>query len=163
MTCIKCHAQMLAPRLMDLDGEFKGETVSVQMTAAECPNCGHKSIEGRHMSEFMQKVADAFRAKRGFLTSTEIRDARERFGMSQIKFAEYLGVGSASVKRWELGELQTKLVDELIRFKTDPAFAEAAIVAYYDRLKVRMEQASLGRASRATHADSSTNCESLAA
>ena len=123
MNCIKCRAQMLPPRLIDMEGNLKGETVSVQITGSECPACGHKSIEGRRMSEFMQKIADAYRVKRKLLTSTEIRNARERLGMSQIVFAEYLGVGSASVKRWELGELQTKVVDELIRVKTDPPVA----------------------------------------
>jgi hypothetical protein len=40
--------------------------------------------------------------------------------MSQQEFANFLGVGVASVKRWELGKIQDKLHDDLIRQKTAP-------------------------------------------
>src|SRR5207249_4477642 len=92
---------------------------------SECSKCGRKSVSGRRMGEFMQKVADAYRVKRGLLTSTEIRRARLRLGLSQTKFAMWLGSGPASVKRWESGEVQTKAVDELIRCKTDTSYVEA--------------------------------------
>jgi hypothetical protein len=39
--------------------------------------------------------------------------------MSQQRFSEYLGAGVASVKRWELGQIQDRAMDELIRLKTD--------------------------------------------
>ncbi len=155
MTCIKCRAQMLPPCLTDMEGDLKGETVNVQITASECPACGHKSIEGRRMPEFMQKIADAYRVKRKLLTSAEILRARERLGMSQVEFAEYLGVGSASVKRWELGELQTKMVDELIRVKTDPNYAESLVAALYERLTLSSEASRLG----GVLAPRAANCE----
>jgi hypothetical protein len=37
--------------------------------------------------------------------------------MSQEEFAAYLSVGVASVKRWELGKVQEKSTDDLIRIK----------------------------------------------
>ena len=39
--------------------------------------------------------------------------------MSQRDFAKYLGVGEASVKRWEAGHIQDESSDRLIRMKTD--------------------------------------------
>ena len=53
----------------------------------------------------------------------EIRARRMQLGMSQTQFGEYLGTGPASVKRWELGQVQDKAMDELIRLKTDPEAA----------------------------------------
>ncbi len=43
--------------------------------------------------------------------------------MSQSKFADYLGVGVASVKRWEMGKIQEHAMDELVRLKTEPEAA----------------------------------------
>jgi len=44
--------------------------------------------------------------------------------MNQEEFAQYLSVGLASVKRWELGKPQDKSNDELIRIKCDLLRAE---------------------------------------
>jgi hypothetical protein len=116
------------------------------------------------MAEFMQKVADAYRAQCGLLTSAEIRRSRERLLMSQVDFASYLGVGVASVKRWELGEIQTKTADELIRCKTDPTYAETVIAALYERLATSWEQTPRKpTTSRQIQTNNATTCELLAA
>jgi hypothetical protein len=39
--------------------------------------------------------------------------------MSQQEYSNYLGVGVASVKRWEAGQVQDRAMDNLIRLKTD--------------------------------------------
>jgi hypothetical protein len=58
-------------------------------------------------------VADAYRQDNELLTSDQIRSIRG--SLSQISFAQQLGVGPASVKRWELGLVQDKSNDNLIR------------------------------------------------
>jgi len=122
------------------------------------------------MAEFMVKSADAYRQKHQLLLSSEIKRARERVKMSQREFASYLGVGPASVKRWELGEIQTRLADQIIRLKTDPAYAESSIAEVYSRVVVGdMEHASAKGAlsERRGHVrgstDSGNDCETLAA
>jgi hypothetical protein len=40
-----------------------------------------------------------------------------------VDFSDYLGVGNASVQRWEAGQVQDKAMDGLIRLKTDPEAA----------------------------------------
>lgn len=119
MTCIKCKGQMSQSQLMQMTGRFKGLDLTVEIEGRQCTQCGHQIVAGRHMSEFMQKLGDAYRVSKGLLTSAEIRRQRESLGMSQTEFADYLGVGVAGVKRWELGDIQNKAVDELIRLKTD--------------------------------------------
>src|ERR1039457_1389110 len=54
-----------------------------------------------------------------------MKDRRRNLGMSQQQFAKYLGVGSSSVKRWELGWIQDKAMNDLILLRTDPRAAEA--------------------------------------
>jgi len=40
------------------------------------------------------------------ITRKELRDKRIKLGLTQIKFAELLGVTSNTVARWERGELK---------------------------------------------------------
>jgi transcriptional regulator with XRE-family HTH domain len=44
----------------------------------------------------------------------EIRDLRTKLGMTQRQFAAFLPVGIASVKRWELGEIQDPAMNRLM-------------------------------------------------
>lgn len=50
------------------------------------------------------------------LTPTEVKAIRSRTNLSQQKFAERLGIGVASIKRWELGTvIQSKAHDKTLR------------------------------------------------
>jgi hypothetical protein len=44
--------------------------------------------------------------------------------MSQLKFAKFLNIGEASIRRWESYFIQEKSCDDLIRLKSDLAHAE---------------------------------------
>jgi len=70
-------------------------------------------MEGEDMPEYMRKIADAYRRDHGLHTSDEIRAIRGK--LTQQRFADALGVGVASVKRWELGLVQDRGNDRLIR------------------------------------------------
>jgi transcriptional regulator with XRE-family HTH domain len=52
--------------------------------------------------------------------------------MSQNRFADYLGIGVASLKRWESGEIQTQQMDRFVRLRTDVEVAEAALQELYE-------------------------------
>lgn len=163
MTCIKCKAQMSQPQLLNMTGSFKKETLTVEIEGRVCAECGHQVVAGKRMAEFMQKLADKYRVMRGLLTSAEILRQREKLGMSQSEFALYLGVGIASVKRWELGEIQTKMVDELIRCKTDPEYTEVLLSDLYRRLVSHSQATASEGAERQRARGGAGNCELLAA
>jgi putative zinc finger/helix-turn-helix YgiT family protein len=121
MTCIKCRKADLRNSKGDFPTEIKGEPVLVsRMPCLECPNCGYRTIPGDKVAEFMRLASDVYRKKNLLLTSEEIRDSRSSLRMNQGAFANYLGgVGVASVKRWEMGKVQDRAMDKLIRLMTD--------------------------------------------
>ncbi|HMF76405.1 MAG TPA: type II TA system antitoxin MqsA family protein [Bryobacteraceae bacterium] len=121
VTCIKCGKSDMETRSASVPAEIKGEHFLVQMSKAlVCPACCYATVDGRDMPEYMRLTADAYRRKHGLLTSDEIRALRGRLRMTQDEFASYLGgVGVASVKRWELGQIQAKAMDRLIRLMVD--------------------------------------------
>jgi putative zinc finger/helix-turn-helix YgiT family protein len=123
MRCIQCGAADLEERKIELAGSVRDESHTVRMRGLACPNCDYQTIDGSAMPEYARLLSDEYRAAHNLLTSDELRTLRERLGMSQAKFADYLGVGVASVKRWEMGRIQESAMDELIRLKTEPEAA----------------------------------------
>lgn len=119
MNCIQCRKANLSKKPGQIPGELRGERFTVTMEALVCPKCGYRTVDGPQMAEYMRLVADAYRSKHGLLTSEQIRARRRHLGMSQAAFAEYLGVGVASVKRWEMGKVQDRSSDKLIRLRAD--------------------------------------------
>ncbi|MBE0657195.1 MAG: helix-turn-helix domain-containing protein [Bryobacteraceae bacterium] len=104
--------------------QVRGLAFEVEGKLLVCSNCGFQMVPADLLEEHGLLVDKAYRHAAGLLRADEIRDARKRLGLSQLEFAEYLGVGEASVKRWEAGALQDKSSDDLIRLKTDPKFAQ---------------------------------------
>jgi putative zinc finger/helix-turn-helix YgiT family protein len=118
--CISCDVADLQPGMVQLQGAVRGEIFSVEMKGLVCSNCGYKTIDGADMPEYGRLLADKYRAAHGLLTSDEVRARRERLGLSQQNFADYLQRGVASVKRWEMGKIQDPDNDRHIREMTDP-------------------------------------------
>ena len=60
--------------------------------------------------------------------------------MSQLKFAAYLKVGVASIKRWELGAIQDEANDSYLRIKTDLVVAEANCAEIREILSKQLDE-----------------------
>ena len=130
MNCLNCSVGKLKQTTSsEIPGEFRDFKTTVTMPALRCSNCGYVTIRGEDMATFMTLVADKFRKHSGLLTSKEIRDRRAGLKLTQEAFAGYLGVGVASIKRWELGQVQDEAMDQLIRLKTNP---HEALRNYYE-------------------------------
>ncbi len=112
--CIECAQADLQPALVSLKGTVRGERFTVTMQGLACPNCNYKTIDGAAMPEFARLLSDSYRANHGLLTSVEIKERRTRLGLTQQQFAQRLGVGIASIKRWEMGKIQERHSNDLI-------------------------------------------------
>ena len=71
------------------------------------------------------------------LTSSEIKDIRLRFGMTQATFAKAIGVSAKTVEAWEAGT--NKPIGIAKRFlsiiKTDPDFFKKTISLQYNKIR----------------------------
>jgi putative zinc finger/helix-turn-helix YgiT family protein len=113
MKCFVCNRGKFVRQLADVDAKIKKKAYTVNTRALVCDRCHHIAIEGEDMQDYMRKIADAYRRDHELYTSEEIRAIRGK--LTQQQFANALGVGVASVKRWELGLVQDKGNDRLIR------------------------------------------------
>ena len=121
MTCIQCSKGKMRPGLANIDATVKGETLPVSCTAMVCGRCGFHVLAPEQVDAYTVASADEYRRRHGLLTTREIQGFRRSLGMTQQEFADYLPVGVASVKRWELGQIQDRALDELMRVKCDRA------------------------------------------
>ncbi len=112
MTCFECGEGTFKRQVAQVQGEVKRKKYMVEMLALVCDACGHITLEGRDTQEFMRRVADTYRREHGLMTSDDIRNLRGR--MSQQSFAHALGLGVASIKRWELGLIQDKKSNKVL-------------------------------------------------
>ncbi|MBI5281011.1 MAG: hypothetical protein HY858_04950 [Candidatus Solibacter usitatus] len=124
MKCIECAKGLMQRKTARTSHEVRGVKIEVEGRVLVCPRCGFQAIPADLLSEHGRLVDEGYRKAAGLLSAGEIRAARARLGLNQLDFAGYLGVGEASVKRWDLGALQDKSSDDLIRLKTDPEYAQ---------------------------------------
>jgi putative zinc finger/helix-turn-helix YgiT family protein len=122
--CFECNNGSLSPSLVTMTGVRNSEEFSVTIPGLICDSCGYTTINNRQSEAFTRAISDAYKSAHGLLTGLELRERRAKWlKMSQQAFADYLGVGPASIKRWESGQIQDRAMDELIRLKTDPKAA----------------------------------------
>jgi putative zinc finger/helix-turn-helix YgiT family protein len=95
--------------------EHDGGTYRVEIPALTVPRCGNCqaiSID----DEADQQISAAFRRAAGLLAPEEIRQGREKLELTQKQFANLLGVGEATVSRWETGaQIQQRAMDRFLR------------------------------------------------
>ncbi len=134
MKCMECGKGRMRRQVTRVAHEIRGLAFEVVGEALVCGHCGFQMIPNDLIAEHGRLTDRAYREAAGLLSPEEIRAARERLKMSQHEFACYLGVGEASVKRWELGALQEKSSDNLIRLTTNPESAKKNIEQLCQRL-----------------------------
>src|SRR5260370_37911858 len=82
------------------------------LTVPQCGNCQAISID----DEADRQISAAFRRQAGLLAPEEIRQGRDKLGLTQKQFANLLGVGEATVSRWETGaQIQQRAMDRFLR------------------------------------------------
>lgn len=147
MKCIKCGHTMDMEASRMLDAEVRGEHVQVEVIAPHCSQCGRVVLTARGRRMYSRAAADAYRGRHELLQARQIDQMRKSLGMTWKQFAEYVGVGVATLKRWMRGEIQTAALDSLVRLKADPSYAQRALDELLGRL---MADASLQTVEPAT-------------
>lgn len=61
------------------------------------------------------RLYDIYKKQMNLLTSSEIKDIRKKYDMSQKEFALAIGIDEITIHRLENGSIQTKSVDSIIK------------------------------------------------
>lgn len=97
---------------------IKGEDVTYKETYFFCANADEDECEfenGRMVNENLLNARNAYRKMHGLLTSNEIVEIREKYGLSQVDLAKLLGWGEATISRYESKAIQDESYDAMLR------------------------------------------------
>lgn len=117
--CSNCNKHTFELTTRNFTPRVKNEEVEVTAQCYVCKECGMPDMDSNQMNAFRRAAADTYRENNNLYTSQQILQFRETLGLSQQLFAEYLGVGQASVKRWETYYVQDVSQNQLIQLKCD--------------------------------------------
>ncbi len=115
--CGKCGHQAMklttVPYAVTIEHDGRAYRVEIpDLSVPQCAQCGAISID----DEADQQISAAFRRHARLLPPEEIRSGREQLGRTQKEFASLLGVGEATVSRWETGaQIQQRAMDRFLR------------------------------------------------
>ena len=119
----------------------RGKPIEVEADVLVCSTCGQAVFDEKRDERTLPAAYDVYRARKGLLKPGEIRQLRERYGLSQRSLARLLGWGLVTVQRYERGALQDKSHNDLLRVLEDPAFVLELLDRHGDRLPERVRQA----------------------
>ncbi|MBO4699558.1 DUF4065 domain-containing protein [bacterium] len=83
-----------------------------------CENCNegeNEFIPAKMMDANLSEARNQYRKKRGLLTSSDIVELREHYGLTQRELARMLGWGDATIARYESKFIQDETHDEILR------------------------------------------------
>jgi putative zinc finger/helix-turn-helix YgiT family protein len=114
MKCPNGHGEMnLATSHKKI--RFRETDINVPVRSHVCPVCGLEAGSVQEGAMAQRAIADTYRKTAGLLTGEEIVRFRKKMRLTQPQLAGKMGVGVASIKRWELGLIQTKSMDRALR------------------------------------------------
>ncbi|MEQ6360501.1 type II toxin-antitoxin system MqsA family antitoxin [Thermoanaerobacter thermohydrosulfuricus] len=98
----------------------RGDEIKALARIRVCSVCGEELFDEELEEENIRRVYDIYRKKHGILPPEEIKNIRESYGLSQRAFAKLLGIGEASIARYETGALPEKSLSNMIMLLRDP-------------------------------------------
>lgn len=99
----------------------KGENISVNARVRFCTCCG-ADLWDEELDE--QNILDAYaeyRRRHNLLQPSDIRQMREKYGMSQTAFARVLGLGDKTITRYENGSIPDAAPNNLMDLVRQPS------------------------------------------
>ncbi len=101
---------------------IKGEEICYEESYYFCANADENENEfanGAMTNTNLLNARNAYRVKHGLLTSDEIIEIRESYGLSQVDLARLLGWGEATISRYESKAIQDEVYDTMLRLIKD--------------------------------------------
>lgn len=119
LSCMREHDVNLVQK--EEQEVFKGEKVNFIATYEYCSDTDELLETEDLIRANSLAVKDAYRKKIGLLTAEEIREIREKYGLSLSDFARILNWGEKTITRYENFHVQDRAHDDILRkIDSDP-------------------------------------------
>ena len=94
---------------------IRNERVKFEEKFRKCNKCGEEFVIPRIDNDPLDQAFRKYRSMHGLLQPEEIKEFRKRYRLSQRELAKLLGLGGATISRYENGKLQDETHDTLLR------------------------------------------------
>jgi len=98
----------------------KGEDIEIKSTLAKCKECNHEIFSEEIDESNLELVYGEYRKKHKRLFPSQIKEIREKYGLSQRALCRLLEWGEITINRYETGGLQDSVHDEVLQFISEP-------------------------------------------
>jgi len=119
--CPNCQKETnltLIQRIEEIN--IRGEIIPVDVEYYHCEVCGEDFDKPRQDYDPLETAYREYRQRKGMVQPEEIRQFRKRHGLTQKEMSELLGIGIATLNRYENGALQSEAHDHVLRFSMKP-------------------------------------------
>jgi putative zinc finger/helix-turn-helix YgiT family protein len=121
MKCPVCNSE---GKVKSVKGEktitVRNEAVAVETQYYKCSKCGEEFLASSSSNDPFAQAYRLYRLRHRMLQPEEIRAFRRKFDLTQEELAKLLGLGGATLSRYENGSLQDRTHDTLIRMAMEP-------------------------------------------
>ena len=94
---------------------IRGELIPVQVEYYHCEECGETYEQPRKDYDPLEVAYREYRSKKNLLQPEAIKEFRKELGITQKEMSLILGIGVATLNRYENGSLQSEAHDQVIR------------------------------------------------
>ncbi|MBI9049343.1 MAG: DUF4065 domain-containing protein [Anaerolineaceae bacterium] len=98
----------------------RGEKVQVVSEYLHCTKCKNDFKKDPSAPDAQEVANMVYRERKGMMQPSELIKLRKSFGLTQKEFSLLLGIGIATLNRYENGALQTEAHDQMIRLYSNP-------------------------------------------
>jgi putative zinc finger/helix-turn-helix YgiT family protein len=108
--------------LIKKEEEFniRGEPIMVEVEYYHCLECGEDFDNAKSTIDPYEIAYREYRSRKGMLQPEEIREIRTHLSLTQKEFSDLVGIGIATLNRYENGALQSDAHDRAIQLFKDP-------------------------------------------
>lgn len=121
LSCPICNSDKLELVKRKQQLSVRNEPIIVDMEYYKCLECGEEFLVPDLENDPLEMAYSLYRTKHGMLQPEEIRDFRHKYRLTQSELANLLGLGGATISRYETGRLQDETHDTLLCLVMDPA------------------------------------------
>jgi len=115
---------------------IKKQPIEYLETYYYCPISEEEFYPSQILDNNLLEARDNYRKENNLLTSSEIKEIRKFYGLSQKEFSNILGWGDITIQRYESKSIQEETYNEMIkRAKENPLFLYEELKKHKDRFE----------------------------
>lgn len=138
--CSSCQKQTKA-NIVSKEEIFnvKGEDIRNLSSVAVCQECGEEVFDSELDEDNFEQAYNEYRKKHNLLTPSQIKNIREKYGLSQRALSSLLGFGEITIHRYESGAIQDKSHNEILSLIEKPENMRVILEKNIDSLPAHLK------------------------